>query len=97
MLLPEGLHILRARLKVEPRIQVPETPARHRRFDDGLVVDSPIAQTKDCQERLGHTSAKPSATAIPTETSTKRCEATIHAGRWWAINKMMVSVIAAKR
>jgi hypothetical protein len=55
------------------------------------------AQTKRHHVRLGHTSAMASATAIPTETSTNRCEATIHAGRWCAINKTRLTVIAAKR
>jgi predicted metal-dependent RNase len=44
-----------------------------------------------------HTIVTSSATAIPSDTSTKRCEATTQGGRPWAISRTMVSVMAAKR
>ena len=44
-----------------------------------------------------HTIVTSSATAIPSDTSTKRCEATIQGGRPCVISRTMVSVMAAKR
>ena len=44
-----------------------------------------------------HTTVTSSATAIPSDTSTKRCEATTQGGRVCATSRTMVSVMAAKR